>query len=68
MIFCEDTFLCFAGCGCYLDTVVYLICPKGTDYLHEAIKKNNVRPSKCVLLNSPHNLYTQKGSLSTTSP
>lgn len=31
-------------------TVVYLACPKGADYLHDALK-NNVRPSKCLMLN-----------------
>lgn len=29
-------------------TVVYLACPKGTDYLHDAVK-NNVIPSKCLM-------------------
>jgi len=42
MILCGDIFLCFAGCGCYLGMMAYLIYSKRTDYLHEAIKKKKM--------------------------
>lgn len=35
-------------CALLVVDVVYLVCPKGTDYLNDAVK-NNVRPSKCLM-------------------